>query len=172
MGQIGESEFQTIIYEYNDYLLQLSYLYVKEWNTAEDIVQEVFINYWLKSNEFKGNSSIKTYLTRITINKCKDYLKSWRYRTHTLTNAFTVFIRQKNRLILHDEQLIVAEAVFALPIKLREVIVLYYYNELSIIEISNIINTSASTIKYRLKTAKERLRKMLSTQQWEVLINE
>ncbi|WP_313805079.1 sigma-70 family RNA polymerase sigma factor [Cytobacillus sp.] len=172
MGQIEESEFQTIISEYNDYLLQLSYLYVKEWNTAEDIVQDAFINYWLKSNEFKGDSSLKTYLTRITINKCKDYLKSWRYRTHTLTNVFTVFIRQRNQLILQDEQLIVADAVLALPIKLREVIVLYYYKELTIIEISIVLNTSPSTIKYRLKKAKERLRNMLSTQQWEVLINE
>lgn len=136
---------------------------MKEWNTAEDIVQEVFINYWLKSNEFKGNSSLKTYLTRITINKCKDYLKSWRFRTHTLTNVFTVFIRQKNRLILQDEQLIVADAVLALPIKLRELIILYYLNELTIIEISTVLNTTPSTIKYRLKKAKERLRNMLST---------
>lgn len=172
MGQIGESEFQVIINEYNDYLLQLSYLYVKEWNTAEDIVQDVFISYWLKSNEFKGNSSLKTYLTRITINKCKDYLKSWRYRTHTLTNVFTTFIRQKNRLILQDEQLIVAEAVLALPIKLREVIVLYYYEELTMIEISKFLHTPVSTIKYRLKKAKERLRKRLSIQRWEVLTNE
>ncbi|WP_102272170.1 RNA polymerase sigma factor [Cytobacillus massiliigabonensis] len=60
MGQIEESEFQAIINEYNDYLLQLSYLYVKEWNSAEDIVQDVFINYWLKSNEFKGKSNRET----------------------------------------------------------------------------------------------------------------
>ena len=47
MGQIGESEFQAIVIEYNDYLLSSCYLYVKEWNAVEDIVQDVFISYWL-----------------------------------------------------------------------------------------------------------------------------
>ena len=64
------------------------------------------------------------------------------------------------------------QEVLALPIKLREVIILYYYKELTIIEISKVLNTAVSTIQYCLKKAKERLGKMLSTQQWEVLTNE
>lgn len=170
--QQEEAKFQSIINEHNDYLLQLSYLYVKDWNAAEDIVQEVFINYWIKENQFQAQSSLRTYLTRIAINRCKDYLKSWRYRTQTLTNAFTGMIRPKNQLVLQDEQLIVADAVLSLPIKFREVIILYYFKELTIREIAIIINTSESTIKYRLKTAKECLKEMLSTQQWEVLTSE
>ncbi|MFP3916315.1 sigma-70 family RNA polymerase sigma factor, partial [Lysinibacillus telephonicus] len=162
----------SIINEHNDYLLQLTYLYVKDWNTAEDIVQEVFINYWMKEEQFQAQSSLRTYLTRIAINRCKDYLKSWRYRTQTLTNVFTGMIRPKNQLILQDEQLILADAVLALPIKFREVIILYYFKELTIREIAVIINTSESTIKYRLRSAKERLKAKLSTQQWEVLTSE
>lgn len=172
MDQLDDDRFQSIVYEHNNYLLQLSYLYVKDWDTAEDIVQEVFINYWVKSEQFQAQSSLKTYLTRMAINQCKDYLKSWRYRTQTLTNVFTEIIRPKNQLILEEEQLIVAEAVLSLPIKFREVIILYYFKELTIQNISNTLNTSESTIKYRLKKAKERLKEMLSTQQWEVFINE
>lgn len=170
--QLDDERFQSIINEHNDYLLQLTYLYVKDWNTAEDIVQEVFINYWMKEEQFQAQSSLRTYLTRIAINRCKDYLKSWRYRTQTLTNVFTGMIRPKNQLILQDEQLILADAVLALPIKFREVIILYYFKELTIREIAVIINTSESTIKYRLKSAKERLKEKLSTQQWEVLTSE
>ncbi|TKI60052.1 sigma-70 family RNA polymerase sigma factor [Lysinibacillus mangiferihumi] len=172
MNPLEDERFQSIVNENNDYLLKLSYLYVKDWNTAEDIVQEVFIKYWVKSEQFQAQASLRTYLTRMAINRCKDYLKSWRYRTQTLTNIFTDIIRNKNQLILQDEKLIVAEAILSLPIKFREVIILYYYNELTIQKISNILNTSESTINYRLKKARERLKDLLSTQQWEVLLNE
>ena len=172
MGRLEDASFQAIIYEHNDYLLQLSYLYVKDWNAAEDIVQEVFIRYWMKSAQFQEQCSLKTYLTRMTINCCKDYLKSWRYRTQIVTNVFTEIIRPKNELILQDEQLIVAEAVLSLSIKFREVIILYYFKELTIVEIATLLHTSESTIKYRLKKAKGRLKEMLSAHQWEALTNE
>jgi RNA polymerase sigma factor (sigma-70 family) len=170
--QLEDARFQSIINEHNDYLLQLTYLYLKDWNAAEDIVQEVFINYWIKEEQFQAQSSLRTYLTRIAINRCKDYLKSWRYRTQTLTNVFTGITRPKNQLIMQDEQLIVADAVLSLPITFREVIILYYFKELTIREIAAIINTSESTIKYRLKSAKKRLKEKLSSQQWEVLTSE
>ena len=172
MRQLEDARFQAIIHEHNDYLLQLSYLYVKDWNAAEDIVQEVFIQYWMKSAQFLEQSSLRTYLTRMTINRCKDYLKSWRYRTQIVTTVFTEMIRPKNQLILQDEQLIVAEAVLSLSIKFREVIILYYFKELTIVEIATLLHTSESTIKYRLKKAKGRLKEMLSVHQWEVLTNE
>jgi len=170
--QLEDVSFRAIINEHNDYLLQLSYLYVKDWNAAEDIVQDVFITYWIKSEQFQKQSSLRTYLTRMAINRCKDYLKSWHYRTQTLTTVFTGMIRPKNQLIMHDEQLIVADAVLSLPIKFREVIIHYYFNELTVREIAALINTSESTIKYRLKMGKERLKDKLSTQQWEVLNSE
>ena len=172
MRRLEDERFQAIIREHNDYLLQLSYLYVKDWNAAEDIVQEVFIQYWIKSAQFQEQSSLKTYLTRMTINRCKDYLKSWRYRTQIVTNVFTEIIRPKNQLVLQDEQLIVADAVLSLSIKFREVIILYYFKELTIVEIATLLHTSESTIKYRLKKAKGRLKDMLSAHQWEVLTNE
>lgn len=172
MNLLEDEKFKSIINEHTDYLLQLSYLYVKDWNSAEDIVQEVFVNYWIKSSQFNAHSTLKTYLTRMAINRCKDYLKSWRYRTHILTDAFTKIIEPNNRLVLQDEKTIVADAVLSLPIKLREVIILYYFNELTIPKISSILDISESTIKYRLKKAKERLKEILSIQQWEVLVSE
>ena len=89
-----------------------------------------------------------------------------------MTNVFTEIIRPKNQLILQDEQLIVAEAVLSLSIKFREVIILYYFKELTIVEIATLLHISESTIKYRLKKAKGRLKEMLSAHQWEVLTNE
>ncbi len=95
MNQLEDERFRSIINEHNDYLLQLSYLYVKDWNTAEDVVQELFVNYWVKSEQFQAQASLRTYLTRMAINRCKDYLKSWRYRTQTLTNVLQILFEPK-----------------------------------------------------------------------------
>ncbi|HWL25298.1 MAG TPA: sigma-70 family RNA polymerase sigma factor, partial [Ureibacillus sp.] len=90
MNQVlDERDFQQIMHEHTDYLLKLAYLYVKDWPTAEDIVQDVFITFYQKFEQFEERSSLKTYLSKITVNKCKDYLKSWRYRMHSLTNSFS-----------------------------------------------------------------------------------
>ncbi|WP_218016439.1 sigma-70 family RNA polymerase sigma factor [Lysinibacillus odysseyi] len=74
---------------YSGYLLQISYTYVKNWTTAEDLVQESFIKFFRSSDQFREESTIKTYLTRIVINTCHDYLRSWKnkkkfYQTFSL----------------------------------------------------------------------------------------
>ena len=85
---LEERQFQEIMQEHTDYLLRLAYLYVKEWPAAEDIVQDVFLSYYQKFEQFEERASPKTYLAKMTINRSKDYLKSWRYRTQMLTNSF------------------------------------------------------------------------------------
>ena len=66
-GLLAEKEMNEIMDTYSGYLLQLSYLCVKNWATAEDIVQESFIKYFRHHKQFKGEASLKTYLGRITI---------------------------------------------------------------------------------------------------------
>lgn len=83
-----EHAFGEAMKAHSDYLLRIAYLYVKDWQVAEDIVQDTFLTYYLKFEQFEERSSLKTYLVRIVINKCKDYLKSWKYRKLTLTNQF------------------------------------------------------------------------------------
>ena len=83
-----ERIFREAMEAYSDYLLRIAYLYVKDWQVAEDIVQDAFLTYYMKFEQFEERASLKTYLVRIVINKCKDYLKSWRYRKLTLTNQF------------------------------------------------------------------------------------
>src|SRR6476620_764695 len=101
---LDERDLQQIMHEHKDYLLRLKILYVKDWPATEDIVQDVFISFYQKFEQFEERSSLKTYLTKITVNKCKDYLKSWRYRMHILTNSFwSKSTNHHNRLIEQDE---------------------------------------------------------------------
>lgn len=170
---LDERGFQKIMEEHTDYLLRLAFLYVKDWPAAEDIIQDVFITYYQKFEQFEERSSLKTYLSKITVNKCKDYLKSWRYRIQILTTRFSAKPKNiRNRLVEQDEKLELAEAVLQLPLKYREVIIYYYFEEFSVIEVSQQLNLSENTVKTRLRKARTLLKDELKNNQWEVLLHE
>lgn len=170
---LAEQEFQNVMQDHMNYLLKLAYLYVKDWPAAEDIVQDVFLNFYQKFEQFEERSSLKTYLTRMTINKCKDYLKSWRYRKQILTTSFlNPAKKERNRIVEQDEKLELADAVLQLPLKYREVIIYYYFEELSVLEVSQILAISDNTVKTRLRKARALLKVQLKHNEWEVLIHE
>lgn len=168
-----EIEFQKLMIDHTDYLLKIAFLYVKDWQAAEDIVQDVFITFYQKSSQYEGRSSIKTYLTKMTINRCKDYLKSWRFRMQVVTTRFTnAFHLERNRVIEQDEKIQLADAVLKLPIKYREVIIHYYFEELLIVDIAQLLNLSENTVKTRLRKARTLLKDELKLYEWEVLLHE
>jgi RNA polymerase sigma factor (sigma-70 family) len=167
-----EQAFKETMNHYSDDLLRLAYLYVKDWQVAEDIVQETFLAYYEKFEKFEHRASLKTYLVRITINKCKDYLKSWKYRKLSLTNQFFGGKKDKTYTIQKEERLDIANAVLALPLHLREVIIHYYYEELSVLEVAEILSISDNTVKTRLRRARQLLREQLAQDEWEVLSHE
>ncbi len=99
-------------------------------------------------------------------NQCKDYLKSWYNKKVIMTeDDFTYMESQKESVeqtvIQNAEDRELASAVMSLPIKYREVIYLFYYEELSIKEIATVIEVKENTIKTRLKKAKELLKEGL-----------
>ena len=167
-----ELAFQQAVEEHTEHLLKIAFLYVKDWPAAEDIVQDVFLTYYEKFEQFEKRSSLKTYLIRITINKCKDYLKSWRYRKQSLTNNFFMAKKDRRRVIEDAERLDIANAVLDLPIHLREVIIHYYYEEQSVLEVAKLLSVSDNTVKTRLRRARQLLKEKLSSDEWEVLSNE
>ncbi|MCZ8535960.1 sigma-70 family RNA polymerase sigma factor [Paenisporosarcina quisquiliarum] len=171
---LAEQKFQLVMQEHTDYLLRLAYLYIKDWPAAEDIVQDVFLAYYQKFEQFEERSSLKTYLAKMTINKCKDYLKSWRYRKQILTNSFLYQSKKiRDKIIVEDEKLVLADAILQLPLKYREVIIYYYFEELSVLEVAQLLSISDNTVKTRLKKSRALLKNQLKhTIQWEVLFHE
>ncbi|WP_225231358.1 sigma-70 family RNA polymerase sigma factor [Solibacillus faecavium] len=167
-----EQAFQQVMETYSDYLLRIAYLYVKDWQVAEDIVQDSFLSYYVKFEQFEERASLKTYLVRIVINKCKDYLKSWSYRKQQLTNTFFQTKTDPQKMLQQAERLDIAEAILNLPIPLREVIIHYYYEELSVLEVANLLRISDNTVKTRMRRARQLLKEKLSSDEWEVLANE
>ncbi|MEK3763893.1 sigma-70 family RNA polymerase sigma factor [Solibacillus sp. FSL K6-4121] len=167
-----EQAFQESMQIHSDYLLRIAYLYVKDWQVAEDIVQDTFLTYYVKFEQFEERASLKTYLVRIVINKCKDYLKSWAYRKQQLTNRFFQTKIDPQKALQQAERLDIAEAILQLPIPLREVIIHYYYDELSVLEVAALLGISDNTVKTRMRRARQLLKESLAEDEWEVLSNE
>jgi len=158
--------------EYTELLFRIAYYYLKDKQMSEDTVQEVFIKFYCSN--YQEHGELKAYLSRMTANTCKDYLKSWSYKKILIqTKLFQKeTIIHKDSLVEMDELTTLDSAILALPLKQREAIVYYYLENLSIKEISQIVNSPESTVKSRLKSGKELLKKKLAHEEWEVLLNE
>ncbi|OOZ90722.1 sigma-70 family RNA polymerase sigma factor [Bacillus cereus] len=161
-----EDLIDEIMNKYGQEVLQLVYSYVNNKEVAEDLTQDIFMKCYKSLHTYKGNSNLKTWLWRIAINHCKDYLKSWYNKKVVVTeDDFTYMESQKESVekivIQNAEDRELASAVMNLPIKYREVIYLFYYEELSIKEIATVIEVKENTIKTRLKKAKELLKEGL-----------
>ncbi|MFC5601729.1 sigma-70 family RNA polymerase sigma factor [Sporosarcina koreensis] len=144
----------TAMDSYGDYLMRLTYAIVKDEKKAEDIVQEVFIRYYLNLEKFEGRSSVRTYLYRIAVNECHNYFKSWTYRKIEISNLFGHLLINKDtpekEILQNESDSDLMKMIERLPLKYREVIWLHYYSELSIVEISNVLDCPVNTVKTRL----------------------
>lgn len=144
----------TAMDSYGDYLMRLTYAIVKDEKKAEDIVQEVFIRYYLNLDKFEGRSSVKTYLYRIAVNECHNYFNSWAYRRMEISNLLGNLLVNKDtpegKVIQKESDDNVAKLIEGLPLKYREVIWLHYYSELTVVEIANVLDCPVNTVKTRL----------------------
>lgn len=157
---------EKIMIEYGNELVRLAFSYVKDTEIAKDMVQNTFIKCYKNLDSFRYDAQIKTWLYRITINECKDYLKSWNYKMVQLKR----FIHETARSVLPSTEKTVIENydneemkenIFSLPKVYREVIYLYYYDSLKTEEIANVLDIPVNTVKTRLRRAKQRLEPML-----------
>ncbi|MBD8026062.1 sigma-70 family RNA polymerase sigma factor [Ureibacillus sp. Re31] len=165
---------EEIIELYGDYLLRIAYTYVKDQRIAEEMIQDVFLAYYKKRGQFRGEASLKTYLTKITVHRCTDYLRSWKNKKELLIGKFHIRGETKNietKYIEKEEKMEVTEAVFSLNVKLREVLLFYYYAEHTTKEIAEILSIPESTIKSRLQKARTVLKEKLKGADLEVLLN-
>ena len=165
-------EIEQIIAEHGDYLLKVAYLYVKNEATAEDIVQDVFIAYYQKQQQFRQESSLRTYLVKMTVNRSHDYLRSWKSKRLSLfekiTGRTTTITPEKELLAKSIKQELVA-ALFTLSVPYREVLILYYFEEMTTVDIAKLVRCPEATIRTRLQRARKQLASIIGDDDWKVL---
>lgn len=159
---------ENLMRTYGNDVLRMAYSYVKDYDTAEDMFQEVFIKANAKLSEFRGDCSLKTWLLRITVNTCKDYLKSAYNRRVTLfseeeeENIKAADMGEEIERRQDNEQ--IRKALFLLPDKYREVLVCLYFEERSVGETAKVLGLSEGTVKSRTSRAKDKFKEILERQ--------
>lgn len=161
-----QETINQLMTEHGTQVLHLAYSYVRNRQTAEDLTQEIFIKCYEKLDTFKGDSSLQTWLYRIASNHCKDYLRSWHHRKIHVSGYISSLLTgsqasPEKQIMDQAENHELADAMFQLPMKYREVIFLFYYQECSLKEISEICNLNINTVKSRLTKAKKLLKDYL-----------
>lgn len=134
--------------------------------TVDDLVQDVFVRAIESRRQFKSNAALKTWLTRIAINTCRAHqrkqnrrgllLRLWhagRASTNQTTNAHPT-----EQAELADQ---VRAAVAQLPASYREVVVLFYLEELTLAEVGDVLGLKPAAVATRLSRAREKLRSLL-----------
>jgi len=120
---------------------------------AEDVFQEVFVKLFATNTIFKSDEHIKAWLIRVTINKCRDLYKSaWNRTTVELTPELAY---------APQEPIDMDDALARLPLNYRSVIHLFYFEELSIAQIAETLQTNENTIKTWLSRARKLLKSIL-----------
>ena len=156
---------ESMMRTYGNDVLRTAYMYVKDIHTAEDIFQEVFIKADRSKESFRGESSVKTWLIRITVNACKDYLKSAYNRRVTPLQEF-----QENALMSENDfdgierketQQEVRNAVMSLPEAHRDVVLCVYFQGMTVPEAAKALGLAEGTVKSRLSRAKDKLKQLL-----------
>lgn len=150
---------EELIDLYGDGILRLCLMYLGERQLAEDAFQETFLKAWKHLPDFRGGSSPKTWLTAIAINTCRTMLRSGWFRLLRRSQDVETLLELAAPPQARDLDL--ARELCALPGKDREVILLYYYENLNAREIAEMLHLPANTVSTRLRAARKKLRTAL-----------
>ncbi len=150
---------ERLIKDYQTPLLRLCYIRLRDRTLAEDAVQETFLKAYRGFEHFRGESSEKTWLCKIAVNVCRDFERSAWFR-HTDRRVTPEMLPEAaDQPAERDIDLTLA--IMNLPVKLRETVILYYYQDMGTEEIAAALGIAQSSVSHRLKRGREKLRKAL-----------
>lgn len=153
---VNDLSVEEVLELYSTMVYRLAFARTCNKADAEDITQEVFLKYMKNKKEYKDYEHLKAWFLTVTSNTCKNLFSSaWNQKTEGIADRDIPVEMEA------DEGSDVATAIAKLPDNYREVIHLFYYEELSIDEISRVIDTKVSTIKSLLHRGRKKLRSIL-----------
>jgi len=156
--QGDQSAFTCLVSTYDKRISSIILTVVNDRQAAEDIYQDVFIKVWKKMNTFQFRSDFYTWIYRIAMNTCYNYLKSepkkrWE-SIENLEKEITYDVLQGST----EHILNILYSIKLLPARQRTVVVMYYLEQNSVKLIAEILNLSTGTVKKYLFRARESLK--------------
>jgi len=151
-----ETQAKQAIEKYSDMIRRICFIYLKNYSDVEDVFQDVFLKYILYNGIFESSEHEKAWFVRVTINRCKDVLRSFFRKNISYINDI-----DKSKLAINDKHSEVLDAVLQLPYNYKTVIYLFYYENYTAVEIGQMLNRKENTIYTWLSRAKKMLKEIL-----------
>ena len=149
----SEAQINHAVEEYADMVKRVCFYHLKNQADTEDVFQNVFLKYMLYDKPFSSREHEKSWLLRVAINACRDYLRNFFRRSVVSLEVLDEVEAQERES--HGE---VLEAVLSLPVKYKDVIYLHYYEGYSAVEIGKIIGKKENTVYSLLSRRREMLK--------------
>jgi RNA polymerase sigma-70 factor (ECF subfamily) len=160
-----EEAVEALIKFYGDGMLRTALAITGDIQVAEEVVQDAFLQVCLKIHSFRQQSFLQTWIFRITINLARNRLRNWWFRRVIDQDGFredlvvnSVETNPEAIAIRRENQQRVIDCLQEMPIKYREVLVLYYLEELSLAEICRVLKQPEGTVKSKLFRARALLK--------------
>ncbi len=170
----NEAAIEMFVHQYESSVFRLALSIVGDPAEANEITQETFIAALRSLPAYQEKNSLKAWLYTIALNRCRSHLRKRKILERLRTTLTTIFQIETEKQILPEEAAIQSEkeaqlwnALNQLDERHRTVVVLRYFHELSVAEISEILSISEGTIHSRLHNAREKLRNALKDRHGE-----
>ena len=158
----GEQEVNRALDRYADTVRRLCMIHLKSYADTEDIFQNVFLKYALGSASFESDAHEKAWFIRVTINACKDLIKSF-FRSRSVSMEEIPELPAD----MEEEHREVLEADLSLPEKYRQVVYLHYYEGYTAPQIARILKRNVNTVCTLLTRSRQMLREKLGGEAYE-----
>lgn len=155
-----EDAYRQIVEEYGNRLLRTCYLILKDREEAEDVVQETFIKVFRNIDSFRESSNLYTWIYTIALNLSRDRLRK-KQDMLTFEDEWVGKNNVEYEVEKGIDRELLRKELFEINSLYREVLVLFYFEELSIKEISNLLNEKEGTIKSKLSRGRNILKEAL-----------
>lgn len=152
-------ELERMMTQYGDSVLRMCYVMLRDTELARDAMQDSFVKAYRAMDTLKTHETEKAWLMRIAINTCKDHRRSHWWRMIDRSVTIEDLPEPSQEATLPDDTLMLA--IMQLPEKHRQVVLLHYYQGMTLEEIAQSLGKPASTVRSRLMQAKDKLRRAL-----------
>ena len=148
-----------LVEQYQTPLRRMCFIMLRDEELAKDAVQDTFLKVYKNIDVFRGECSEKTWLMRIAVNTCRDMIHSAWFRH--LDRRITPEQLPESCEQTDEDAVDLTIEIMRLSQKHREVILLYYYENMTTDEIAQALGVAKSTVSVRLEQGRQNLRKML-----------
>lgn len=161
-----EQAFELLLKKYQRTIYYNARRIVTLHEDANDVTQNVCIKIWRHLDKFRGDSSLKTWISKICVNEALTYIEKKKKLLSLSDDSYTDFLvvsQPETKYVSPNEiEKLLQDAIIKLPPKQRAVFTMRYYDETPYAEMSKIFDTSESALKASYHFAMEKVKKSLS----------